>query len=251
MSPDLRIAFLLAAGCFAGTLGSAGAITSLVSYPALLAAGVPALPANIVNIVAGTALWPGSALSSRPELAGRGSWLRGHIPIAAAGAAIGVGLLLSTSANSFDQIVPFLVAAGALTLLLSPRLTPSHRGARQPHRLWLDLTILLVSVYAGYFGAGSGVMTLAALLITVEADIPVANALKNMLLGAGSLIASLALILLHHIDWAATVPLAIGMLAGSALGPAVTRRLPAAVLRPTVAVFGLALAIQLALTHGK
>jgi uncharacterized membrane protein YfcA len=72
-----------------------------------------------------------------------------------------------------------------------------------------------------------------------------------MVIGAGSLIASLALVLLHPIDWATTLPLAAGMLAGSALGPRVTRRVSPAIMRPVVAAVGLALAVQLWLSHGS
>ena len=76
------VALILAAGVVAGVVGTAGGITSLVSYPALLLAGVPPLAANVVNIVALVACWPGSAAASRPELAGRGAWL---VPGATAG----------------------------------------------------------------------------------------------------------------------------------------------------------------------
>lgn len=250
MSPVARAGFLILAGILAGALGSAGAITSLVSYPALIAAGIPPLTANITNIVAGTALWPGSALASRPELHGRTPWLARHLPAAAAGAAIGVALLLHTSAHGFTQVVPFLVAGGSLAVLLSPVIT---RRSDHPPRLpgWgLDGAVLLVSVYAGYFGAASGVMTLAVVLIAATPHLPTANALKNMLIGVGSVIATLALILLHPIDWASTVPLALGMLAGSTLGPQVTRRVSPAVMRPLVATVGLGLAVALWVTAG-
>ncbi len=71
-------AFLLLAGMVAGVVGSAGGITSLVSYPALLAVGIPALPANVTNLVAGAACWPGAALTSRREMAGAGrTWRAG------------------------------------------------------------------------------------------------------------------------------------------------------------------------------
>jgi hypothetical protein len=249
MSPLARDIFLLCAGVAGGALGTAGAITSLVSYPALIVAGLQPLAANVTNIVAATALWPGSALASRPELRGRATWLARHLPAAAAGAAIGVVLLVSTPAHSFAEIVPFLVAGGSLMLLLSPVLTRQANVPRIPE--WgVQTTILLVSVYAGYFGAASGVMTLALLLIAVTPQLPRANALKNMLIGAGSLIASLALIVLHPIEWSTTIPLAAGMLAGSVLGPHVTRRVSPAIMRPLVAAVGLGLAIQLWLGHG-
>jgi uncharacterized membrane protein YfcA len=249
MSEPIAIVFLLAAGIVAGALGTAGAITSLVSYPALLAAGVPALAANVSNIVAGTALWPGSALASRPELAGRGQWLRRHLPFAGLGAAIGVGLLLATPAHSFSRIVPFLVTIGSLVLLLSPILTLNHPEVRRLPDGLTDAMVILVSVYAGYFGAGSGVMTLAVVLIAVNTHLPTANALKNMLIGDGSVIASIVLISLSPIDWTATLSLATGMLLGSTLGPRVTRRLPPTILRPIVAAFGLGLAAWLWLSN--
>ena len=114
---------LAAAGLLAGALGSAGGITSLVSYPALLLAGVPPLPANIANLVAGVACWPGSALTSRSELAE----VRTHLPtallVAAVGGAVGAALLLVTPAGTFLRVVPFLVAAGSMLLVVQPRLS--------------------------------------------------------------------------------------------------------------------------------
>src|SRR5947209_2515439 len=122
---------LMAAGAVAGLVGSAGGITSLVSYPALLAVGLPALSANIANNVALIACWPGSALASRPELRGRGSWVWRWALVAAAGAVIGSALLLCTASGLFDRVVPFLVAVGSLALLFEPSLRAwrQRRGA--------------------------------------------------------------------------------------------------------------------------
>jgi uncharacterized membrane protein YfcA len=250
MSPLAEAAFLLVAGVLAGALGSSGAIASLVSYPALIAAGVPPLTANITNIVAGTALWPGSALASRPELHGRTGWLVRHLAPAAGGAGIGVALLLQTPAHSFADVVPFFVAAGSLALLFSPLLTRSGRADRRIPAWGLDGAILLVSVYAGYFGAAAGVMTLALVLITATPHLATANALKNMLIGVGSVVATVGLILLHPIDWASTIPLAAGMLGGGVLGPRVTRHVSPRIMRPIVAAIGLGLAIHLGFNHG-
>src|SRR5579875_1953714 len=176
---------LLAAGLLAGIVGTAGAITSLVSFPALLIAGVPALGANIANIVAITTTWPGSALSSRPELLGRASWVRRYGTVAGLGGAIGTALLLFTPGGAFRAVVPFLVAAGAVALLATPwlrRLSGAGLAARRDPP-WMAAALLLISVYNGYFGAGSGVMMLALLLIASDDRLPVANALKNMLVG--------------------------------------------------------------------
>src|SRR5689334_14365051 len=119
---------LLLAGVVAGVVGSAGGITSLVSYPALLAVGVPALPANVTNMVAGAACWPGSALTSRREMVGAGPGLRRELPVAALGAAVGAVLLLVTPPGTFALVVPYLVAAGAVALLAQPLLTRVVHG---------------------------------------------------------------------------------------------------------------------------
>ena len=246
MTPIYHAAFLLGAGIVAGLVGTAGGITSLVSYPALLAVGIPALAANVTNIVALVACGPGSALASRPELAGRGPWLHRWAPVAALGGAAGAALLLSTPAGLFSRVVPFLVLIGSLTLLAQPRLSaargPRPRSDTGPG---LRLGLLPLAVYNGYFGAGSGVMILSLLLLTTDPDLPKANALKNMLVGAGAVVSAIAFAAFAPVDWAAVAPLSAGLFAGSTLGPRVTRWLPANVLRWLIALLGIALAIEL------
>jgi hypothetical protein len=251
MDSALDTIVLLGAGVLAGLVGTAGAITSLISYPALLATGVAPLAASVANIVAITTSWPGSALASRPELAGRGRWLARYGPLAAIGGAIGAALLLSTSPGAFERIVPFLVAAGSVTLLVSPRLT-ARRARRRSHgeSPWAAGGVVAVSVYNGYFGAGAGVMLLALCLVYADESLPAANALKNMLVGAGNIAAAIGLVAFGHVDWGAVVPLSIGVFAGSTLGPRVARRISADVLRPIVAAVGVGLAVQLWLSHG-
>src|SRR5690348_6678350 len=158
MSPA-AVAFLAAAGVVAGIVGTAGGITSLVSYPALLAVGLPPLAADVANLVALVACWPGSALTSRRELAGSGRWLARGLPLAGLGAAGGAVLLLTTPSGLFDRLVPCLLAVGSLALLLQPVLTRRLHARRGPV---LALPVVAaVSVYSGFFGAGAGVLLLA------------------------------------------------------------------------------------------
>jgi uncharacterized protein len=247
VTPVSRELFLVAAGAVAGLVGTAGGITSLISYPALLLAGVAPLQANIANLVAVVACWPGSAVASQPELRGRGPWLRRWGILAAVGGTAGSVLLLNTSAGVFGRVVPFLVAAGSLALLFQPWLAarPSWRADVGWGRLLLPGGLLLLSIYNGYFGAGSGVLLLALLLLTTEPHLATANALKNMLLGAAVLASALLFAVLTRVDWAAVAALALGLFSGSLVGPWVARRLPPAVLRWLVALTGLALAIRL------
>lgn len=234
---------LLAAGILAGIVGTAGGITSLISYPALLLAGVPALPATITNTIAIVACWPGSALASRPELAGRGTWLRRWSLAAAVGGAAGAVLLLSTPPGVFARVVPFLIAAGSLALLLQPQLRSldTARGGQW----FLGTGVVALSVYNGYFGAGTGVLLLTLTLATTDARLARANALKNMLVGAASIAAAVLFTVISPVDWRAVIPLAIGLFVGSTIGPRIARRLPPAVLRWLVALLGLAFAARL------
>jgi uncharacterized protein len=252
VSPAYRDFFLFAAGVLAGLVGTAGGITSLVSYPALLLAGVAPLQANIANLVAVVACWPGSAVASQPELRGRGAWLRRWGIVAAVGGATGSVLLLRTPPGVFGRVVPFLVAAGSVALVLQPWLAarPSWRPDSGLARLLLPGGLLILSVYNGYFGAGSGVLVLALLLLTTAPALAVANALKNSLLGAAVIASAVLFVTATRVDWAAVAPLAPGLFCGSLAGPWVARRLPPAVLRWLVAFTGLALAVHLWLTGG-
>lgn len=228
-------------------LGTAGGIASLISYPVLLAMGLPALGANATNLVALSVCWPGSAHGSKRELAGRGPWLKRWLPLAAAGGAAGALLLLLTPPGAFARVVPFLIAAGSLALIAEPWIRGVHPApvTRGKRAVWLVIALGLVSIYGGYFGAGSGVMTLALLLVTLERDLPTANALKNMIIGAMTLPAGILLACFGPVHWAAAAALGSGAVVGSRIGPAVTRSLPRYVVRWSVALLGLGLATWL------
>lgn len=245
---------LVGAGALAGLVGSAGGITTLVSYPALLAVGLPGRAANLANNVALLAFAPGAALSSQPELQGWGGWLRRWAVVALLGGAVGAVLLLSTPPGVFARIVPFLIAGGSLALLFEPRLTQWRlrrtRSGAAGGRAMLPVLLFALSVYNGYFGAGSGVMILTLMLILVDRRLPTANALKNMLLGAAQILSAAIYALSGSVRWPAVWPLALGLLIGSSIGPVVARRLPARLLRWLIALLGLGLAVRLWVAPG-
>jgi uncharacterized membrane protein YfcA len=240
------MAGLLVAGILAGAVGSAGGIASLISYPALLAAGLGAKPANVADTIAFVASLPGSALGSRPELHGQGRRTLSLAPSAAAGSAAGAALLLLTPAGVFGQIVPFLVAFAAIGLLIQPKvsawLTKRHGPSGSP---WPQLALFAVWVFDGYWGVGAGVMALAVLALAVEPQLTRANALKNVLLGAADIACSIVFIAYGPVRWAAVLPLGAGVLAGSRAGPLLARHIPAGILRAAVGLTGLGLAIHL------
>jgi len=173
-------------------------------------------------------------LSSRRELVGTRRLVTRLLLLGIVGSVAGAGLLLSTPPGVFARVVPFLVAAGALVLLLQPTLV-TWRGGALPLGT-LSALVVVVSVYSGYFGAGSGVMFLAIVLF---------NAIKNVVVTVTCAAAAVVLVLTGPVPWAAVLPLAAGLLVGGALGPVVVRRLPGRVVRWTAAALGFVLAIYL------
>jgi hypothetical protein len=123
-----EVAFLVVAATVAGAIGTAGGTTSLISFPALLVVGVPPWDANIANLMAAVVCWPASAAVSQAELRAVRDQLPRGLVAAVAGAALGTSLLLVTPPATFDVVVPFLVAAGSVVLLASPRLTQQGAG---------------------------------------------------------------------------------------------------------------------------
>lgn len=245
MSPGDDVVLVLG-GVLAGAVGTAGGISSLVSYPALLLVGLSPLAAAMTNVVALVPCFPGSALASRPELASRAAWIARWAAAAAAGGVFGSALLVSTPSKSFNVVVPYLLVLAVVSLLVQPWVSSRPRGARlRDNRLALGSGLFAACAYNGYFGAGSGVMVLALLLLTVDGRIANANALKNMLVGAATVASGLVLAFLGHVHWLAALPLGIGAFVGSTIGPLVARRLPGNLLRWLVALTGLGLALKL------
>ena len=235
---------LVLGGIGAGLTGSMAGLASLVSYPALLAVGIPPVAANVTNTV-------GSAAASRRELSGQHARLARLAALAVVGGLAGAVLLLLTPASAFERIVPALIAAGSLALLLRDPLRrwadrrATDRRATDRLGLPLALAILLISVYGGYFGAAAGVLMLAALSLAASEPLAVSNAVKNVTLGAANLAAGVLYAVLAPVHWPAAAALAAGCLLGSWMGPKLVRRLPERPLRVAIALCGLALAVYL------
>lgn len=253
---------LLGAGVGAGICGSTAGLASLVSYPALLLAGLPPVTANVTNTVALIGSSTGSVSRSRPELAGQGRRIRRLIPLAVLGGAGGAALLLRTSARTFEVAVPFLIALAATLLLIGPRLRArsaaahSSRGRGRgpadsavnpdeyvsvPARLGLTATF----VYGGYFGAAAGVMALALLLLVTDLSLARATAVRNLLLGVANATAAIGFAIFADVRWLAALPLGVGCVLGGMLGPGIVRRVPPTVLRVVIAAAGYVLAVRL------
>ena len=235
------------AGFGGGLVGSVAGLASLISYPALLAAGLPPVSANVSNTVALVFGGVGSVSGSVAELRGQRAHARRLGAIAVAGGACGGALLLATPSGAFVRVVPWLIAGASLAVLHPRRSAGSATTAAHQPRWVLSVGVFLVAVYGGYFGAAAGVLLLALLLFGTGQSLARSTALKNLLLGLANAVAAVAFVAFGPVLWSAVVPLAAGCLLGGRLGPVVVRRAPPRLLRGVIACGGLALAVHLGL----
>lgn len=258
--------WLLLAGVGAGLTGSVAGLASLISYPALLAAGLSPVAANVTNTVALFGVTGGTMAGSRPELRGQGPRIRRLAVASALGGAAGAALLLLTPAAAFEQIVPWLVGLGSVLLLLRDRIRSwaasrpravarreaRESGASQVGRgraatLGWSAAVFVLGIYGGYFGAGVGVIALAVLALERSERLAITNAVKNVSTGAANGAAAIAYVVFAPVDWHAALALGLGAVLGGFAGPAVVRVAPERPLRWVVGLAGLALALRLAI----
>jgi uncharacterized membrane protein YfcA len=239
---------LVLAGVGAGLCGSMAGLASLVSYPALLAFGLPPLVANVTNTTAMIGTAAGSVAGSQPELKGQGRRVGALVAQTFVGGLLGATLLLSMPAEAFEAVVPGLVALGSVLLLARDRLRAwavKREGVSGPR--WTGpVLMVLVGVYGGYFGAGVGIIALAILAVRASEPLAVTNAVKNVATGVSNLAAVCVFVVVADVDWLAALLLGAGALVGAAIGPWLVRRVPEKPFRIAVALAGLGLAVSLA-----
>lgn len=235
------------AGTAAGTINTVVGSGTLVTFPTLVAVGVPPVLANISNSVG---LVPGSvsgAWGYRWELAGqRGRLLRLGLA-SLVGGTIGAVLLLVLPKSAFDAIVPVLIALGVVLVIAGPRLSAwvasraEARGGLPEHGAgWVWPSVAGAGVYGGYFGAAQGVLLMAILGIGVDDTLQRHNATKNVLAAIVNGVAAVVFILVARVDWRAAGLIAAGSIIGGQIGAHVGRRLPPVVLRAVIVVIGVA-----------
>ncbi|WP_410570867.1 sulfite exporter TauE/SafE family protein [Amycolatopsis sp. cmx-4-61] len=239
---------LVLAGVGAGLTGATAGLASLVSYPALLAAGLPPVTANVTNTVAMLGTTVGAAAGARPELAGQRRRLVPLCAITTVGGACGGLVLLLTPSSAFTVIVPWLIGGASLVLLAGPWLRRLAEGAEH-HGLSPVTGVLafLIGGYGGYFGAAAGVLMLALLVTVWTQPLARTNAAKNLVTGSANLLAAIVFSVTGKVVWPAALAVCLGSLGGSWLGSALVRRLPATPLRIGIALCGLGLAVVLGL----
>ena len=234
------------AGMAAGAINVVVGSGTLITFPTLLAFGVPPVTANVSNTIG---LVPGSVsgvVGYRRELEGQWSRLLRLGVAATVGGLAGAVLLLNLDDEVFEAVVPVLIALGCVLVVLQPRISAWMRarrdeGPRHAHGSWLVVVgILLASVYGGYFGAAQGVIYMAVLGLGIDDTLQRLNATKNVLAAIVNGVAAVFFAFAADVDWWAAAVLAVGATVGGQLGAKVGRRLPDWALRGFIVVVGAA-----------
>jgi len=243
----VEIAAILLAGVAAGTINTVVGSGTLITFPTLLALGVPPVTANVSNTVG---LVPGSLSGSigyRRELVGQRRRVLILSTASLIGGTAGAVLLLVLPSEAFDTIVPLLIGIGVLLVVLGPAISKrvakraEARGGLPDHGAWwVWPSVLGAGVYGGYFGAAQGVLLMAILGIGVDDTLQRHNATKNVLALLVNGIAAVVFIAVADVDWAVAGLIAVGSVLGGVIGSTVGRRLPSAVLRGVIVVVGVA-----------
>lgn len=238
------------AGMAAGGVNALAGGGTLISFPVLVGLGLPAVRANVTNLVALTPGYVAGTAAQRADLEGQSRTLRTLLLVAAAGGLVGSIILVNTPASVFRDVVPYLLVFSAALLAAPQRLKARIsqkdliRAETSVRRGLLALSTFVSAVYGGYFGAGLGILLLALMELFSSESLIRLNALKQALSFVISLVAAIFLAAVAHVSWGYVAVLAPSAVAGGALGGKLVRRVPAGALRAIVVVVGVGVAIR-------
>lgn len=238
------LALLVLAGAAASALNAFAGGGTLISFPTMVALGVPQLAANATNSVA---LWPGglsSAIGYLPRMKGARRPLLVLLGPTLAGALGGAWLLVHTSERTFAIVVPLLLALATALLLVRTRLQRWALGGRVHLPIAAGALLqVAVAAYGGYFGAGMGIIMLAVFGLFVEGDLHRLNAIKNWLGLVINLVASLFFFGKGLVWLVPGGALMLGAIVGGYVSARVAQRVDAEKLRIAVVVLGVAMTL--------
>jgi uncharacterized protein len=246
------MAAVFLAGIAAGAINTVVGSGTLITFPTLVAIGLPPVTANVSNTLG---LVPGSlsgAIGYRRELSGQRDRLVRLGAASVLGGITGAVLLLVLPAKAFQAIVPVLIALGCVLVVVQPAISrrvadrAEARGIERPEHgaAWVWVLVFGAGIYGGYFGAAQGVLLMAILGIGLTETMQRNNATKNVLAMLVNLVAAVVFVFVAHMDWAAAGLIALGSVIGGQIGATVGRRLPAWALRGFIVVVGVAAITQ-------
>ena len=257
-----QVALIVIAGIGAGGINAVVGSGTLITFPVLVAFGVPPVVSTMSNAVG---LIPGNIASSygyREEL--RGQWRRilGFVPASILGSLTGAYLLLHLPEDAFETIVPVLLVVALVMVVTQPALSRylKSRSLRRAERAGEEhvpasvgdtlttgryvlvlLVVFLTAIYGGYFAAAQGIILIALLGLLLPDDLQRLNGLKNVLVLVVNTVSASTYIIVGHdrINWTAVICIAIGSLIGGYFGARVGRKFSPVLLRTIIVILGL------------
>jgi uncharacterized protein len=241
-----------AAGVAAGTINTVVGSGTLITFPVLLAVGLPPVSANISNSLG---LVPGStvgAIGYRKELDGQAQRVRILGLASVLGAIVGAVLLLKLPPGAFSAIVPVLIVIALVLVVLQPWLAKKVAARDRDSGdggIWLWLGVFGTGVYGGYFGAAQGVILLGLMGVLLAEPLQRINGIKNVLATLANLVAGIIFIIVapSQVNWLVVLLVAAGAALGGLIGARIGRKLPPVALRVIIVVVGLAAIVKLLL----
>lgn len=243
---------LILVGLAAAAAGAVNALAgggTLITFPALVAAGIPAVAANVTNTVALCPGYLGATLAQAKDLRGQAGRLWMALPAGVIGGIIGGILLLNTGERVFRDLVPFLIlSASGLLAAQDPLKTwlvrhADRTGAKPVFERLAALPLGLAAIYGGYFGAGLSVIVLAALGLMLDDSLTRLNALKQAVAFSVNIAAAIFFLFSGRVEWTAALVMAVGALIGGVAGGRLAGRIKPATLRWVVVVIGVVIAL--------
>ncbi len=245
----LKALILLFVGVIAGVINSVAGGGTLLSFPTLIFTGVPAIIANATNTIALQVGTLASFVSYRREFASQKRLAWRLAPPSLLGGLVGAILLLRTSETYFRHIIPYLILFATILFTFQPFVSrllqiEAQAAAKSRHALAAAIFfVFCVGIYGGYFGAGIGILMLAALGVLVHGDIHEMNSLKVLLSSLMNGVAGIYFIAHGSVMWTDAILLATGALAGGYTGPILARRVGAKIVRGVVTFVGFAMGV--------
>jgi uncharacterized protein len=238
------LAFLFIAAIGAGAVNALAGGGSILTFPALVAAGLPPLSANVTNTVALLPGYFGGVLGQGRDLQGQRHRLLLLVPAALAGGLIGGLLILNSSERLFQALVPWLLLGGCALLGLQDTIRAwLQRRSGTLGLGWALAPVLLAAIYGGYFGAGLSVIFLAVLGLTLDDSLTRLNGLKQALALAANVAAASLFMTSDRLDWSAAAVMAGGSMIGGAAGGRLASVIQPKLLRALVMAIGAAVAL--------
>lgn len=242
----LELLAVAAAGAGAGAANSVAGGGALITFPTMVALGLPPLSANVTNTVGMTTASVGGALGYTDLLRGQGRRFVRFLTPTLLGAVAGTVALLVTPDAAFEAIVPVLIAASCLLLFLQPRLTPRISHAGNERSPYLAAGLSFCGAYGAYFGSAVSILLFAILALFVADTLQHLNAMKILLVGSANLLGAVVYAFLAPVDWRYAVTIMASSFLGGRVGAHYARRIPPDPLRNSIAAVGLVVAGVLA-----